>query len=368
MRNKSLIAFSLASFFNDMGSDMIAPVWAIFLTRVLGANVALLGLIDGIAIAVVAFAKGIAGWWSDIAGKRKPFIASGYLLSSMSRLGYYISTNAFMVIPFKIMDRFGKIRGAPRNAMIAEITKKKERGRTFGLLRSMDSLGAVTGTLISLLIVSYIGIREIMLLAAIPSIISVALILFLVKERRTENLFKGFSLKMSPNLARTLALMSVFTFFSFTYSFLIVFSKDRGFSTQSTILFYLFLNITYSLSAYWVGRLSDRMNRFRVFSLGFFVFSVSNLLLLANQILPAFIVFGLYLAISDTMQKTIVSELAPKGRKGGIIGTYEMIVGLTAIPGGFFMGWLYDLNPLNPFFLSLLVSIATGIMFLQMKS
>ncbi len=362
---RELWAFALASFFNDVGSDMIAPIWAIFITQVLGGNASILGLIDGIAVAIVAVAKGLSGWLSDYFKKRKPFIAAGYFLSSISRLGYYYSTTPLQVIPFKVLDRFGKIRGAPRNAMLVEIIKKK-RGRAFGILRSMDSLGAVVGTLITLSIISFVPIRSIMLFALIPSLASVFLIMFLVKERKSKVKFSGFSLSLPKSLRHMLVLMSIFTFFSFGYSFLILYSKQTN-PIYDTILFYLILNITYSLSAYWFGRVSDNYNRFKIFSLGFLFFVFSNILLLSGVFILSFVFFGLYLAVSDTLQKTIVSELAPKGRKGGIIGTYDMILGLIAIPGGFFMGHLFDLNPSFPFLLSSLISLVVCLFFLKEK-
>ncbi len=355
--NQSIKAFSLASLFNDIGSDMIAPIWPLFLTTILGANVALLGLIEGIAIAVVAISKMIAGWWSDYIGKRKPFVTYGYLLSSISRIGYYLATNPLMIIPFKILDRFGKIRGAPRNAMIAEITKKSNRGRAFGLLRSMDSLGAVIGTIITLVIINLMPIRDIMLLAVIPSLISSIIILLFVKETKGKKLFKGFSFKMPLKLKKLTILMTFFSLFSFTYSFIILLAKDKGFSNFETIILYLIMNITYSSTAYYFGKLSDKIGRFKLMILGLTLFAITCLTAINSLIIITFILFGLHLAVFDPVQKTIISELAPKERKGGIIGTYEMIIGLTAIPGGLFMGWLYDLNNLYPFITGLISSL-----------
>ncbi|MBD3312396.1 MFS transporter [archaeon] len=364
---RSLWSFSLASFFNDLGSDMVAPIWPIFLTSILGANVALLGLIDGIAIAVVAVSKGLAGWWSDRAGKRKPFIVAGYSFSGLSRLGYYLSPSYWAVIPFKVLDRFGKIRGAPRDAMMAEITTKKERGRSFGLLRSMDTLGALVGTLVTLLIINILTIRNILLLAVIPSFISVIIIYFFVEERRGRSVFKGFSLEMKPLLRNFLILMSFFVFFSVTYSFLIVFARDAGLGTQDTTLMYLLLNIVYFIAAYQFGRLSDKVSRFKVMIIGVGLFALTCVAALMGSILSMFLLFGLYLAVFDPVQKTIVSELAPKNRRGGIIGTFQMITGLVAIPGGLFMGLLYDFNPVYPFIIGLASSLIIALFMLKLK-
>ena len=143
-RTKRFMAvFSSASFLNDFGSDMICPVWPLFVTSFLGANVAVLGLIDGIGDAVVSVSQAGSGYLSDRLRKRKVFIWTGYLVGSLSRVGYALSTIWQALFPFKILDIFGKIRGAPRDAIVADISTRENRGRNFGLLRTMDNLGAI---------------------------------------------------------------------------------------------------------------------------------------------------------------------------------------------------------------------------------
>lgn len=359
---KSVVAFSLASFFNDMGSDMIAPIWPLFVTTIIGASASLMGLLDGIAIAVVSISTGLAGFLSDKYQRRKLFITTGYTLSSISRLGYYLSTNYLMVIPFKVIDRMGKMREAPRDALLSELTDYKTRGRSFGLLRSMDSLGAVIGTIVTLLIINLVGIRNVMLIAVIPSILSVLVVWLFVKEVKGKVPYKGFSFKMTGELKYFLILMCFFTFFSLTYSFLVLLAKDSGFNEQNIILLYLLMNIFYSIFSYQFGKLSDKLGRTKLLIIGFILFSASCLLGIYKIIIPMFILFGLYLAVLDPVSKTLVSELAPKKQKGGIIGAYQMIIGLMAVPGGLFMGYLYDLNTTYPFIIGLITSMLTAVM------
>jgi MFS family permease len=140
---KTVRTFAIASFLNDFGSDVIYPIWPMFLTTVLGANMAVLGLIDGLGEAFVSISKAASGYLSDRVQRRKVFIWTGYLFGAISRIGYAFSTVWQQVIPFKIFDRMGKIRGAPRDAIVADISTDQNRGSHFGLLRAMDNLGAV---------------------------------------------------------------------------------------------------------------------------------------------------------------------------------------------------------------------------------
>jgi len=178
---KTVRTFALASFLNDLGSDMIYPVWPLFVTTVLGANMAVLGFIDGLGEAIVSISQAASGYISDRIRKRKIFIWTGYLFGSLSRIGYGAATAWPHLVPFRILDRAGKIRGAPRDAMIADVSTDENRGRNFGLLRAMDNLGAVCGILICIFLFRVLGYRTLFFLAAIPSIIGAFLIFSLTR-------------------------------------------------------------------------------------------------------------------------------------------------------------------------------------------
>lgn len=168
---KTLQIFGWASFLNDLGSDMIFPLWPIFLTSVLGVNMAVLGFIDGLGDAIVAISQALSGYIADKTSKRKIFIWLGYVFAGLSRIGYALAPTWHYIIPFRIMDRAGKMRGAPRDAIIADISTDHNRGRNFGYLRMMDNLGAVCGVIFTILFFKHLGYRNIFLLAAIPSLI-----------------------------------------------------------------------------------------------------------------------------------------------------------------------------------------------------
>ena len=137
--------FSLASFLHDVGADMIFSVWPLFLTTVLGANMSMVCLIDGLGDAVVSFSQAFSGYLSDRLKKRKVFVWMGYLFGAIARVGYTLAPTWGWVIPFRILDRSGKIRGAPRDAIISDLSTRENRGTHFGVLRAMDNAGAVVG-------------------------------------------------------------------------------------------------------------------------------------------------------------------------------------------------------------------------------
>ena len=159
--SKKIVAtFSIASLLNDIGFHMISPVWPLFVTSFLGADMTILGLIDGSGDALVSISQAVSGYVSDRIRKRKIFIWTGYLFGSISRVGYALSLSWPQLIPFKILDRTGKIRGAPRDAIVADVSTRENRGRNFGLLRAMDNLGAVCGVIITVFLFGLLGYQN----------------------------------------------------------------------------------------------------------------------------------------------------------------------------------------------------------------
>ncbi|WP_455364355.1 MFS transporter, partial [[Eubacterium] cellulosolvens] len=223
---KAVRTLAAASFLNDFGSDMIYPIWPLFVTTILGANMVILGFIDGLGEAIVSISQAVSGYVSDRIRKRKIFVWSGYLFGSLSRVGYALSTVWQHLIPYRILDRAGKMRGAPRDAIIADISTKMDRGKNFGLLRAMDNLGAVCGIITCILFFGLLGYRNLFFLAAIPSAIGSLLIIYFIKEREETKIriYKGLSIKdIDKNFRLFLLLSSFFALGSFSYSFLLIY-------------------------------------------------------------------------------------------------------------------------------------------------
>jgi MFS family permease len=243
---KTVRIFASASFLNDFGSDMIYPVWPLFVTTILQANMAALGFIDGLGDAIVSISQAGSGYVSDRTRKRKIFVWTGYLFGSLSRIGYALSTIWQHLIPLKLLDRAGKIRGAPRDAIIADISTKENRGKNFGILRTMDNLGAVCGIIVCILLFGLLGYKNLFLIAAIPSAIGALLIFFLIKETKPSEtrIYKGLSLKdLDNNFKLFLSLSAVFALGSFSYSFLLIYAKEFGFEVTFVPVLYLIFTL-----------------------------------------------------------------------------------------------------------------------------
>lgn len=372
---KTVRIFALASFLNDLGSDMIYPVWPLFVRTVLGANMAVLGFIDGLGDAIVSISQAVSGYISDRIKKRKVFIWTGYLCGSVSRIGYALSRTWIHIVPFRVLDRAGKIRGAPRDAIIADVSTREDRGRNFGLLRAMDNLGALCGILICILFFRFLGYKRLFLLASVPSLVGVLLILFLIKERRLDEtkIYKGISLKdLDKNFRLFLISSSLFALGAFSYSFLLIYAKESGFQMGFIPVLYLVFTAVASLSSLPFGRLSDKIGRKSVIILSFafwglvcagFIFTRSYL-----TVILAFVLYGLHKGALEPAQKTFVSELSPVDFRASSLGAFQMIIGLSALPASLIAGILWDkISIATPFWFSLGLTILSSILLIFVK-
>lgn len=361
---KTIRIFAIASFLNDLGSDIIYPIWPLFVTSVLNANMAALGFIDGLGEAIVSVSQAASGYLSDRIRKRKIFVWTGYIFGSVSRLGYAFSTVWQHLIPFRMLDRAGKIRSAPRDAIIADISTKQNRGRNFGLLRTMDNLGAVAGILICIWFVELLGYRNLFILAAIPSAIGALLILFKIKERRVEQLkiYKGISFKdIDKNFLLLLLLSAIFALGSFSYSFLLLYAKHFRFQITFVPILYLIFTASAAMLSLPFGRLSDQIGRKKVLMLAFLLWGLVCLNFVIFQsclsIILGFVFYGAHKAALDTVQKTFVSELAPSQYKASTLGGFQMVIGLCALPASVVAGFLWQqINLFAPFYFSLILT------------
>lgn len=372
---RSIRAFAWASFLNDFGSDMIYPVWPLFVTSVMGANMAMLGLIDGLGEAFVSISKAISGYISDRIRKRKFFIWSGYILGSISRFGYALAPTWHWLIPLKILDRSGKIRSAPRDALVADISTDQNRGGNFGLMKAMDNLGAVCGIVVCLLLFEHIGFTNLFLIAALPSLASAFLIYKYIKENKISDkkLFADFTFKdLDANFKLFLILNSVFTLGAFSYSFLLIFAGKSGFKATYLPIFYLIITVTAAIFSLPMGKLSDKIGRKKLMYLAFILWAAIciSFILSTNSIVvvAAFVLYGLHKAALETVQKTYTSELCPECFRATGLGVFQMAIGICALPASLIAGFLWDnINMQAPFYLSLVLSLVACFMLLFVK-
>ena len=369
---KTVRVFAAASFLNDLGSDIIYPIWPLFITEILRANMAVLGFLDGLGEALVSLSQAASGYVSDRVKRRKIFIWTGYLCGSVARVGYALSSLWPHLIPFRVLDRAGKIRSAPRDALIADTTTEENRGRTFGLLRTMDNLGAVCGIVLCIVLLPLLGYRLLFALAAFPSLIGALLIILMIREDKGSGrkIFKGLSSRdIGPNLQLYMLLSGIFALGAFSYSFLLIYAKRFGFKTAFIPVLYLTFTATASLLSLPFGRLSDRIGRKRVLILAFLFWAAVCVGLLTVRrlvFLPLiFVLYGAHKAALDPVQKTLVCELSPLSFRASCLGGFQMVIGLFALPASLLAGWLWEhVGLFAPFYLSLgLTAVASLLLF-----
>ncbi|MDP1758504.1 MAG: MFS transporter [Thermodesulfovibrionales bacterium] len=367
----------LVSFFMDMSSEMIYPLVPIFLSSVLGVNKSVIGLIEGIAESTASLLKVFSGWFSDRIGKRKILLIVGYGISTLSRPIIALSTLWGHVLAFRFTDRFGKgIRGAPRDAIIAESTPHKDLGRSFGFHRGMDTLGAVIGPAIAfILLLLFTGnYRLVFWLSMIPGIIAVLIIVFFIKEqksKRAENqnsdapelLAPGESPPHTGGFAeekrrpafranfdwRFKAFVAIATLFAVGNSsdvFLILKATDAGIKERQIPIIYLCFNLVYALTAIPAGILSDRIGRKRIILAGFILFgfiywgfaSASE----QKHIWGLFLLYGVFMGLTEGIQKAYLGTIIPDKFRATGYGIFNTFVGLAILPASIIAGWLWD--------------------------
>ncbi len=344
---------------------MIYSVWPLFLTQVLGANKTAVGLIDGLGDMVVSVSSAVAGYMSDRIRKRKVFVWMGYCFGALARIGYAISPTWTAVIPFRILDRSGKVRSSPRDAIVSDISTRTDRGTHFGFMRAMDNAGALVGVLLSLLLIHFLPLRTIFLIAAVPSVFAVALVFFAIREKgpAAGTIFRGIRFHdVSGNLWLFTVSSALLELGGFSYSFLLLAATSLGFATGTVPLLYLLFTLVAALVSVPVGRLADRLGRKPLLYASFLAWAaVLGIFLFLRHpaaIVAAFALYGLHKGALDPVQKTFAAELAHKDYVASTLGGFQLVIGLMSLPSSLLAGLLWDRLGLSaPFFLSIVLTV-----------
>lgn len=364
------------SLFADVASEMVYPVIPIFVTSVVRASVASLGMIEGFAEAIVSFMKGLSGWHSDQSGKRVPYIKIGYALSALGKPIVGIASSAGIVLGGRGLDRFGKgLRTTSRDALLADSVEKSDYGRAFGLHRTLDTAGAFLGglALVVLLItlVHHIAdLRTVFYIAIIPGVISVGCC-FLLSEAgkakpREERKSAHHTLREMPmGYWRAVVITLVFGLANSSDTFLLLKAdqefKNAGLTLPAffgsvdpnvaalilTALAYMLYNVFYVALSYPAGLVSDKIGRWPVLIVGFLLYAGVYLgfaELGAAMVWFLLCGYGLYNGLTDGVSKALVADHAPKDARGTALGFFYMGAGIMTLVGNILAGWLWDVH------------------------
>ncbi|HWS47841.1 MAG TPA: MFS transporter [Acidimicrobiia bacterium] len=355
----NIVVLSWVSFFQDAASEMLYPVIPLFLTGVLGAPVAAVGLIEGVGEATASAMKIVSGRLADLR-RRRPLIAAGYGLSSIAKPLMGLAQAWPFVLFARFVDRTGKgLRTSPRDALIAEETTPALRGRAFGFHRAADTAGAVCGPLIGIGLYELFdhNIRPLFFVAFVPAIVSVGLIGF-VHERtrpapRAEPAPGRDGARATPHLTpyprrfrRVLVFLTLFGIVNFSDALLILRAKALGLGFVAVVLAYVLYNLTYAGLSYPAGHVSDRVPRYLVFATGLAIFAIAYLGLgivtTSAWVWPLLAIYGGFTALTDGVGKAWIADLLPRDREGSGLGLYQGVVGAASLLAGIWAGLAWN--------------------------
>ena len=374
------MVLGVVSFLNDMSSEMIIPLIPGYLLDVLKVKELTGGIIVGLIESLSSILKVLFGYLSDRFNQRKIFVALGYAVSTVSKAFLGFSRNWLEFILLRICDRIGKgIRTAPRDALIAE-SVNSGTGEAFGFHRMLDTFGAVAGPIIAVLLIILFGTfslsdyKYLFLFSAIPGFLAVALVIMFVKEGRPKKLKKkiSFSLPKRKEIVFFLGVVAVGTLGRYSYAFTLWKLKSSGYLLIESLLFYSFFNLIYAVGSYPFGLLSDVFGKKRVFAGGYLLGGLASLLFIfaVNKYLFifAFLLYGLYTAVMDTVPVSFMAEIAGN-EKGTAIGIYHFVSGIFLFPASAIAGFLWQSYSINAaFFLAAVFNIAAFSLLLSLVS
>ena len=352
--HRNVIILGLVSLFTDVSSEMLYPLIPLYVTAVLGASPAILGVIEGVAESLASLLKFFSGRVADRFARRKPLAILGYGLSAAAKVFFIVATTWTGILWGRVSDRFGKgIRTAPRDALIADASSADSRGKAFGLHRAMDTAGAVLGIgLAYWLFTSYNGDYQIVFLVSLAPAFFGAALLFLVKEEGRSAAQKAKELAFSwvslaPQLKYFLVISFLFNLGNSSNQFLLVRAGTLGFSASEVILLYLLMNISYFLLAYPAGALSDRWGRRRLLVSGYLLYGLVYIGFAVAEsswsVIGLFVVYGLYIGLTEGVEKALLADMAVEGQKATVYGLHALLVGVALLPASILAGLLWEL-------------------------
>ena len=350
-------ALGFVSLFMDISSEMIHALLPVFLVGVLGASAAAVGLLEGTAEAIAQVAKVFSGTLSDRLGKRKLLTVFGYALAALTKPLFAVAPSVGLVFAARGLDRVGKgIRGAPRDALLAELTPATIRGAAFGLRQTLDTVGAFAGPLLAIALMAATAddFRAVFWLAAIPAAVSVLVLVLFVREPERQSARRHAERPRILTLVGTLGarfwwlvlVATLFTLARFSEAFLILKAADVGLGVAYVPAVLVVMNVAYALSAYPAGWLSDRADRWGVFAVGAALLAAADLVLAFGASLwsvgAGVALWGLHMGFTQGLLAALVADAAREEQRGTAFGAFSFVTGLALLAASVLAGVLWD--------------------------
>lgn len=358
----------------DVSSEMIHSLLPLFMATTLGASVIIIGIIEGVAEATALILKVFSGVISDYVGKRKGLALLGYGLGALSKPLFAIAPTSGVVFSARMIDRVGKgIRGAPRDALVADVTPPEIRGAAYGLRQSLDTIGAFLGPLlaVALMFVWDNDFQSIFWVAAIPAVLSIALLGFGLKEPRTAVVQKRTNPLRRENLKKlsaaywwVVAIGSIFTLARFSEAFLVLRAQQMAIPLFAIPLVMVAMNLVYSLTAYPFGKLSDSMSHSKMLQWGLLVLIAADIVLALSShwstLLAGVALWGIHMGMTQGLLAAMVAHTAPPELRGTAFGMFNLMSGIALLLASAGAGVLWEvLGAASTFYAGAIICVVT---------
>lgn len=354
---RTVWALGFVSLFMDMSSELVHSLLPVFLVGTLGVSMLTVGLIEGVAEATALIVKVFSGAISDFIGRRKGLLLLGYGLAALTKPLFPLAASAEMVFTARILDRIGKgIRGAPRDALVADVAPPAIRGACFGLRQSMDTVGAFLGPILAILLMLWFAndISLVLWFAVIPALLAVGFLLAGVSEPKHEAGPHHFRSPIRLSLLNqfstaywwVVGIGAVFTLARFSEAFLVLRAQQLGFSATWVPVVMVVMAGFYMLSAYPVGKWSDRISRTALLSAGLLLLILADLVLAYAESVPMVLLgvalWGLHMGFSQGLLAALIADTTPANLKGTAFGLFNLVSGIALLLASVVAGWLWQ--------------------------
>ncbi len=352
---RTVWALGLVSLFMDLSSELVHALLPVFMTVVLGASMVAVGVVEGIAEATAAIVKVFSGALSDRLARRKPIVLLGYGLAALSKPLFPLASSVPLVLGARFMDRIGKgIRGAPRDALIADVTPEGQRGAAYGLRQALDTAGAVLGPLAAILLMLALAseVRTVLWFAVIPAIVSVVVLFVWVREpehaaqqRSAPPISRAALREFDPHFWLVVALGAVMTLARFSEAFLVLRAQDLGIALAMVPSVLVVMNVVYTAIAYPAGIAADHGQRKALLVWGFAALIAADVLLGATRDVAWFfggvVLWGVHMGLTQGLLSTLVADAAPEKLRGTAFGVFHLVSGAALLAASVLAGWLW---------------------------